>query len=513
MTGPSPGVRWSGLGLALLGFLITRLLVAESMQLEAGVFVVAGLLPMATGLGLSLFGVAIAIGAVTPDYARTVWTWAVIGTVSMVVVLAVTALHAIVVGGELGLFRESGPLVANMLLGGAILGTIVGDRSARHRRTNEELIQYAERSMLVNRLLRHEVLNAVSIVNGHLSDEESGIEDSVAAIRQSTEQIQRTIQQVGSFAGTTGEVRSVDLAASIDSVREQLPSDANVQFVGDVPEPTLVRADERLELLLMELLENAIEHTSPETPVRLTASVDPRTVTVTIRDDGPGLPDPAVAALAERSLPEFDDPSYGYGLQMVRLLVEHYGGSIGATAENGTAITVQLHRTSEHTTAPLALGVPRGDVYRVAAVALVAGLAMGLVMEGLAGTIPVIGTLYGVDSQIVGWVTHFFHSLVFGLLFAAGCTLPYGRSLTQSARGTVGLAVGWALALWIVAAGVIMPVWLLAANLSTTIPNLTLAWLLGHLVWGLTLGAGYWAVPEPTVVRQRLLERLPVLGE
>lgn len=53
------------------------------------------------------------------------------------------------------------------------------------------------------------------------------------------------------------------------------------------------------------------------------------------------------------------------------------------------------------------------------AAALLAGVAMGTSLQAFANTIPVIGSLYGVASVPVGWITHLFHSVVFGVFFAA----------------------------------------------------------------------------------------------
>lgn len=512
MTDPRPGVRLSGLGLAALAFLITRLLVARSVQTDVGTFVLAGLVPLSAGLGLALFGVAIAIGAVSRQYARTVWTWAVIGTMAMVVVLAITAFHTILAGEDLELFRESGILVANVLLGGAILGTIVGDRTAKHRRTNEQLIQYAERAMLVNRLLRHEILNAVAVVKGYAASGEDAVDEKADVIRESTEQIEHTVEHVGEFAGTSGDLSPVDLTGAIERVLDGLPEGSDVTVDAELTSPAMVRADGRLDLLLAELLENALEHAGPDADVSLSVDRSPRSIALTVADDGPGLPTTAQGVLAARSLPEYDDPTVGYGLQMVRLLVQHYGGSVSArTGEDGTSVTVTLQRTPEHTTAPLALGVPRDDIYRASVAALVAAVVMGYLMQALAGVMPVIGSLYGVESLLVGWVTHVFHSLVFGLLFAGGCTLPYLRRATRTPAGLVGLGMGWGVVLWLVAAGIVMPVWLLAVGVPATVPSLRPVGLLTHLVWGAVLGGGYAVLPDASRLRQRVADRFPEL--
>jgi len=503
MTSSSTGFRYSGLGVAVLGFVLTRLLVAETLQADAVSFMVAGLLPLAAGLGMTVFGVALAVGAFTPAYARTVWLWAAAGTFGMTVVLTTTAAHSVLIGEGFDPLLESSPLVANVLLGGAIGGVVVGDRSAASRRQHENLARYAERTMLANRLLRHEILNATAIVKGYAGVLGDGGEtgddpdEASSVILESAEQIEGTVDEVNAFARTDGTLAPIDLGSTLESVLADLPDDEDVRVDNDVPRGTLVRADDRVGLVVRELLENAIEHTGPDASVEFTATAGPRTVTLTVSDTGPGLPEPAQEVLAARSIPEYDDPRFGYGLQMFRLVVEHYGGDLETETGEGTAITVTLQRTEEAGVPPLGLGVPRADLYRVSTAALLAGLAMGAFLQATAEILPVVGTLYGVQSRVVGWVTHLFHSVVFGLLFAAACARPRLRDLASSLRGKAALGVGWGVALWLVAAGLIMPVWLIAVDQPATLPDLSPIGLLAHLLWGGLLGGLYAVLPAP----------------
>lgn len=509
-----PGIRFSGFGLALLAFFLTRFLVAGTIQPDENTFVFAVVVPLSVGLGLTTFGVALGIGAVSHAYARSVWRWSVLGTFAMVLVLGTTSLGTVLQGDRLDLFwNQSGILITNVLLGGATLGAIVGDRTARSRRTNEQLVQYAERAMLVNRLLRHEILNAVSVVRGYATENDD-VDDPADVIRESTEQIERTVERVSEFAATTGDVAATDLGASVETVLQRLPDDADVTIDGEMPDDTLVRADERIDLLVAELVENAIDHAGPDATVTVDVTGNARTIDLTVRDDGPGLPEAAEKALAARSLPEFDDPSFGYGLQMVRLLVEQYGGSIEAVSNGGTALTVTLQRTREQSTQPLALGVPIVDLLRAGVAALVAGVVMGVLMDQIAGIMPVVGALYGVENQTVGWVTHLFHSVVFGLLFAAACTVASIEDVAATFRGTTALGLGWGLILWLVAAGVIMPIWMIAVGLDATVPNLSATGLVSHAVWGVILGALYAVLPNSDddlpSVGQLVRTRLPL---
>jgi hypothetical protein len=217
-----------------------------------------------------------------------------------------------------------------------------------------------------------------------------------------------------------------------------------------------------------------------------------------VTDHGPGLPTDQQSLLEEGTIAEFDDPTTGFGLNIVRLLVETFDGYIHTTvADRGTTVAVELRRPETATrmsdSHSLSIsGVATANIPRVIAAALVAVLVMGTAMQQFSGTVPVIGSLYGVENRLVGWITHEFHSVIFGLVYAALLsTLP--RSYTRQILSGIALAIGFGIALWAIAAGVIMPIWLRLVGVDVAVPNLTAISFVGHVVWGVTLGALYYA--------------------
>jgi hypothetical protein len=94
--------------------------------------------------------------------------------------------------------------------------------------------------------------------------------------------------------------------------------------------------------------------------------------------------------------------------------------------------------------------------------------------------------LYGLSGPIAGWAFHLTHGAVFGTMFAA---LALG---TGSRPTVVGLGLGFALVLWFVGAGTIMPIWLQSVGFpgasELTVPNLRVPILVAHLVYGAVVG-------------------------
>mgnify|MGYP000079584357 FL=1 len=131
---------------------------------------------------------------------------------------------------------------------------------------------------------------------------------------------------------------------------------------------------------------------------------------------------------------------------------------------------------------------------------LLAGLAMGVLVQVVLGRMTAIGALYtlGEPSLTVGWVAHLFHSVLFGALFAVAggpglverlaARSPVGDSLDGYPAGLLA-GTAFATALWAVNIGFVWPVWLETVGLGgPPIPNFAVQPLVGHLVYGALLG-------------------------
>lgn len=496
----------TGFVLAALGFALTRFVVVDALTVDAAVpFLVAGSIPLVAGLGLTVFGVVIAVGSFTTTYVRTVTLWALVGTLAMLGVLGVTSIESTLQGeGVMAQLDGAGVLIANVLVGGAIGGTITGDRAATNNSQRRRIQRQADRGIVINRILRHEVLNAAAIVKGYadLLDDQSN-EEAVTAIRDEAARIDRTINEVGQLAEPQDR-STVDVIEVVDEVKAEYSD--SVRF--DIPaQPVVVLADDRLGRVVRELVDNAVTHgANADARPLVRVNATKTTARIQIEDDGPGLPDEQRAVLTDGALPEFDDPSAGFGLQIAGLLVDQYGGSIDVTVDGGTTITVTLPRAIDADTPTSRAGIPNREVLPIAGVSVVAALAMGLYLQFAIDLLPVIGSLYGVENPTVGWITHGFHSIVFGLLYAAGRESPLLGTYADrvfAAIGTVrppgyGIVLGilWGLILAVLAAGFVMPTWLTLVGEPATFPNLTVPGLISHVVWGAVLGTGYWVVEK-----------------
>ncbi len=116
--------------------------------------------------------------------------------------------------------------------------------------------------------------------------------------------------------------------------------------------PTVIGSDTRLSQAIAELIKNAIVYTPEGGTVTLGVRIEERDdpwVTITVRDDGPGIPpeeygqlfDPFFRGEAARTA---DIPGTGLGLAIVKEIVEQHGGTVTVESApgEGAAFTLWL---------------------------------------------------------------------------------------------------------------------------------------------------------------------------
>ncbi|WP_103029488.1 ATP-binding protein [Salinibacter altiplanensis] len=493
----------SGLVIALLGFVLTRYTVTFAHVEAPMTFVVGGVIPLVLGLSLSVCGVALTIGSFEAWYVRTIVQWTVLGAVAISVLIVAT-----LYGGPTSFLEEvrTVGIFSNVLIGGSVGGALTGLYAAQNRAVRRKLLNRQNRLVILNRLLHDRVMNAVTVIKGSaplLRDgADSGLEP-VEAILEKSESLEAVMSSVQDLAepGTEAERQPVDATDAIEEALRRARADhPNATFVAPpLPSELSVYANHRLADVVGQLLKNGAEHATVDAPrVALTLDTAPDTVTISVSDEGPGLSDRNREALEHgTTISEHGDPTTGLGLYLVRLFVRTFRGTVHTeVTDEGTTVSVSLERVPDSTpaefTSPVdAVGVAPTRLGALALSGLAAGVVMGAYMHLTTGAVPVIGALYGTKSLLIGVLTHEFHSLVFGLIYAGILTaLPHWWQADW--RGSVGVGAAWGGALWLVASGLVMPIWLNLVGVTSPIPTLRPNSLLAHLLWGVVLGLGHY---------------------
>jgi ABC-type multidrug transport system ATPase subunit/signal transduction histidine kinase len=121
-----------------------------------------------------------------------------------------------------------------------------------------------------------------------------------------------------------------DIALILDAARACLPLEEIGRVKIECEELPAVWADhDRLEQVLVNLMDNAVRHNSPDTNVHVAAREGgPDMVTITVADDGVGLPDQIGDPAAPNGSARSRTAGAGLGLSIARAIVAGHGGAL-----------------------------------------------------------------------------------------------------------------------------------------------------------------------------------------
>ncbi len=180
-------------------------------------------------------------------------------------------------------------------------------------------------------LMTHDINNANTAALGYaaiLLEELRGPEQELAkrvaaAVMQSAEIVANvsTLRRLAEEAPAPGPV---NLDPAIRSAAGMF-LDADIRYT---PEALWVAADDLLVAVFANLIGNAVKFGGPGVLVRITAREEDGTVTVSVEDTGPGIPDAEKPLVFEKFRKGGKKSGKGLGLYIVRTLVERYGGRI-----------------------------------------------------------------------------------------------------------------------------------------------------------------------------------------
>ncbi len=352
-------VRWLPVAAGLV--LLTWVVVAVNESGGDAELVAAALLPAALALRIGWIGYRTAREG-DREEARTVVAWVAGGGVVMCLVVGWFVLLVE------GLGVTPTPTMAGLTVvgAGALLGLRIGRASARAKRearevTRERLARrYAqkrqERISLLNRILRHNVRNALNVILGYADlltrhvDEEGA--DHLAEIREHGAAVGETVNTFQRVAETLAGTRDVetrdvaeDLRRAVRRAREQYPV---AEFETEIPDEATVVGNDLLERMLYAQLENAVEHNDGDPRVVVTCERTPSRVVARIADNGPGIPDAEKDLIFEAGDRGVTTEGDGLELFLAAAVVERYGGrlSVEDNHPRGAVFVTELPRST-----------------------------------------------------------------------------------------------------------------------------------------------------------------------
>jgi len=226
----------------------------------------------------------------------------------------------------------------------------------RLRTAFRELETLNERLIIFERLamkgemaaeVSHELNNLLSVVAFHLSSFKRGLKRFTKKdVEERLEKIGSAVKRISLFSMGLAEAAHLEARPQPGNINECVQE--TIRFVQplqkfrrasiDVTAPETVPVvsfdRQQLQQVVLNLLNNAVE-ARPDARVEVqTAILSNNTVTLTIRDNGPGISREVQEKLFREKVTT-KPTGHGYGLPICRKIVENIGGTIGVRSEPG----------------------------------------------------------------------------------------------------------------------------------------------------------------------------------
>ena len=225
------------------------------------------------------------------------------------------------------------------------------EHELRQRQAELHLEQRRQLTGVLSRVLRHNMRNDMTVIQGYTDMvrgriEDDGLADQLAIIETRVDrliELGEKARELESIAEADDTIRQVDIPLLIDEVIESVNQGqptgtitrAGIDSVSVPAMPSLRRA-------FRELIENAVKHGPADGAVEVTVEGRPAGVNVHIEDEGEGLPDQERAAFEMGGETPLSHGS-GLGLQIVDWIVSGHGGTVTIEeGEAGTRVSVHL---------------------------------------------------------------------------------------------------------------------------------------------------------------------------
>lgn len=347
-------VLLAAVGLVPLGYHLTSLVVMS----DPTVIATGALVPITCSALVVAATVPVARSSLSPAYTLRVTGWSVLGAVT----LGAVALLFITYGmSDRPPMTRPGVVVVGSMSVGSVFGLVFGLTDARQQRTEDQLERANAQLTVLNRVLRHNIRNAMTVVNGRvelLADRVEGGEESAAVVEENVDRllsVSEHARQIGAVIGTEGpdgpgEVETaVDLVETVETVIDRLRAEhPDTEFDGPAAETCRVRAHPLTEAVASEVIENAVVHN--EGGVRRVSVSIRRTddgVAVRVVDDGPGIPEETVETIRrgyETSMRHTD----GLGLWLVQWVVDRSDADLAfESSAEGQVVEIRFERVEE----------------------------------------------------------------------------------------------------------------------------------------------------------------------
>ena len=230
------------------------------------------------------------------------------------------------------------------------------DEISELARTFNGLLDRLERAFLVQRAFiddaGHELRTPITIVRGHLEVLGDDPEERRRTIEIVTDELDRMGRMVNDLLLLAKAQQPdfltegiVDLETLTRELFDKMPALGNRRWRLDaVAQVSIVADRQRVTQAVIQLAQNAVDHTDEGDEIGLGSMLEDRRVRLWVRDTGPGVSVEARSRIFERFARERPRRSEGsgLGLAIVRTIAERHGGSVVLSSSPGEGATFTI---------------------------------------------------------------------------------------------------------------------------------------------------------------------------
>ncbi len=220
-------------------------------------------------------------------------------------------------------------------------------RSLDEAHSETEAVLKAQRKFVAD--ASHELRTPLTSVLANLellqqeASKDQAMEETVEAALSSSRRMKKLIADLLLLArtdvGRMSERSTVDMCSIVGDVIEEiapLALDHSLEYEIPSAELPVSGNSEELHRLILNLVDNALTHTPPNTEVKVSLSVEDKDAKVEVFDRGPGIPDELRDRVFDRFVTGIGSKGgTGLGLAIVRAVAESHGGSISIVDNPG----------------------------------------------------------------------------------------------------------------------------------------------------------------------------------
>ncbi len=200
--------------------------------------------------------------------------------------------------------------------------------------------------------LLHDLKNFVSMIslvveNMNLNfDNPEFRKDALASLSLTVDKMKRLMERLAALSKTPDPCyASVDFNAVVQETLVEIGKSIKSKIIKDLHELPVIHVDPvQIKKVLTNLLLNAEEAITGEGEIRLTTSVQDGMVTLSVSDNGCGIPSEFLENRLFKPFSTTKSQGFGIGLYQLKSILEAHGGRIQANSEvgKGSTFTVAL---------------------------------------------------------------------------------------------------------------------------------------------------------------------------